>query len=175
MHETNSANRLKLKFRSTFSIFPAENQFSCSLNVGICRDAATFLAFKSNSISVEALLASRRMNSIVDSDPICDSGNIKLDQLIGENSCGLETDAVELKCSAFNYRGNRAPQLKWRRVDRRPDEAPAQRINPTDGVTSMVLTASVELSGASFVCEAQNSVSPGLISCSLPIARVLRK
>lgn len=116
----------------------------------------------------------RRVNSVVDSDPICDS-SIKLDQLIGENSCGLKPDAVELKCSVLAYRGNRAPQLKWRRVDR-PDEALVQTTGgPTGGVTSTNLTASVGLSGASFVCEAQNSVSPGLIRCNSSIATVLRK
>ena len=110
------------------------------------------------------------------SSPEC-SSNVSKDGAVGENTCDIEPDVVEMTCSV-KYQGNSSPSLAWR------DEGTKSAIQsgvsstsePTRSNITLVMKANSTLNQRSFYCEVVNTQKPSdNYSCSASKIKVMCK
>ena len=84
--------------------------------------------------------------------------NASADGAVGENTCNIEPDIVQLSCSV-NYRGNLAPLLAWKdsgtgeRVDR---GLVSNTSSETTSQLTLVMEAKADFNKVSFRCSVVN-------------------
>ena len=92
-----------------------------------------------------------------DADPICRS-NKALDEVIGQNSCNIEPDIVELECSV-EYHGNTPPQLEWKKIG--DNSSTPLRVSVVTSrnhfVSTLKVNGDIALNNSSYVCEARRT------------------
>src|SRR5688572_30817759 len=90
-------------------------------------------------------------------DPICQS-NIELDEVIGQNTCNIEPDEVELECSV-TYHGNIPPQMEWKKVGENSSTQLEVSVVTSRNhfVSTLKLKGDIALNNSSYVCETKRT------------------
>ena len=116
--------------------------------------------------------------SFPESSPEC-SSNVSKDGAVGENTCNIEPDVVEMTCSV-KYRGNSSPSLAWRDEGTKSviQSGVSSTSEPTRSNITLVMKASSTLNQHTFYCVVVNKPKQylsGNYSCSGPKMKVMCK
>src|SRR6218665_2309852 len=106
--------------------------------------------------------------------PVCRS-NKELDEVVGQNTCGIEPDIVELECSV-KYRGNIPPQMEWSKIGQNISTPfPVSVVTSNNRfVSTLKLIGDIALSNSSYVCGTKRT-SVATYNCTSEVIKIFCK